>query len=475
MWKTVWIGLSGLLITATCAIAAGSQTGRWVTLPPAPSTIEIDGLDVDVMVGSEALEARVRTRTVHPARVPPSPALASNETALRVTVPDEFSSDVGWIEVEVPRNRPLDLVGTGLRLTVTVDSPPEALDAPTPAIPPSSIRLGLANSSVRIEGAELLELTAERSTVEVSADDGGLTLSFRSSHAVVNGGSGPVTATLDGGTELRLEGRTGDIRVDGARSGLALWRCAGQVEVRITDGACEIEGHRGGAAAITVDRGTLRASGSSLPQAVLTLRDATASLSGLRAGVSASLEGSSLDLDDFWGNATLTVDGRSRVDGQTVDGSVELEMRSGATASLSFVKGVAKASLDDAEIELDGAQWLSIVATRSIVRASRFEGVTELSATDSVVELNGLAATQVRNLQLGGGSSLDLKVGAPCRVKVLGLEPTVAGKLYVSGCEIGYGERPRWVSAGLDRSGRRPVMVVVEVEPGSSVTVEGSP
>lgn len=466
----IWLAVALVTPAAASPVGAADVDG-WLDLPEGMIDVVLDDADLSIVLSPAVATARIRA-VPDAAGAATAPTVESSGDTVSILPPAEPPPSRLRLEIEAPIGRTVHLRGARLRASLLATGGDDAVGFKSDQPPPSPVDIDVVDSTITVEGPVVLGVTAAGSQVTATSVGGAVELGLIATVATIAGGGGTLTSNIGADSTLEVEDRTGALELHGSDAAIVVNRCTGALAAELAGGRIEIDGHRG-LLTVTGDRTAVRAARSEFPRGSLDVSDTTVSFEALRANLTVGLVASTVELHDLWGALQLTVDGSSTVEGDEIQGSVGADLRPGAGGRFSFRKGVLEAKLDDAELEVGGAQYLTIDAQRSTVVAKGFTGIKELRSFDSEIELDGTSARRVDNVSVRGRSTLRLTVGSPCRVKVLGIDATDASGLSVFGCETGYGKRPRWTGPWADSLGHHPTSVVLEIGHGAEVTVEG--
>ncbi len=469
------------VLSSVATAADEPQPFEEVELPVAPLVVSVDSADISVVIGDDA-EPVLRWRKTHPSEpgvadlAPASvggtvtverPPLGDGATAARLTLELVVSPVAGGLTV----------VGDDIELVV---------GSPAPATPTDADQIAKETQMA----ARPVELRLTRSRAQLTGI-GGLVGKVDDCLIGASGTSGSADLTVNGG-DLRVEDHRGTLKLVSQEAAVVAERVRGPINIQQTGGSVMLSGVEASFNVTGTDaqvelvnsqgNGTVGGSNTSISVRDsklnrLNLRGTSNYINLSRASGTTTIDlaGGSLTADD----ATGQLNGGAR-DGADVavtifSGDISLNLSGGARGDLRDVDGNVSATVNQGELDVDGATSLAINADAGWVTAREIRQLTKFQARSSQVELDLSSASETEiALRVERDSSLRVELATPCRVRVTGVDATLASQVEVLGCELQFGQGRRWATRrvrGVD--GNLPTTLTVTMADSGELVVEG--
>jgi hypothetical protein len=480
----VIIAIVAAALVPVAAVAADAPAPQELDLPDAPVLISVDRADVTVTVDPDAapLLRWVAAEPDGPGLAELAPSSVDGRVVVeRPPVPDGAAVARIAIGVVLRSSLGLSVAGDDVELTVQhAGSPSQQSDEADQE----------AAEKAQATGARPLELGLTRSRIQVTGASG-LVGSVADCLTFTGGTTGNLELTATGG-DLRIADHEGRLKLIGQGASLVAERARGPILIQSTGGSVLLDGAHGsfnitgtdarvelvrtqGNGTLTGATATLDVRDSRINRLNLRGEASYVTLSQTTATVTIDLSGGSLTADDASGMLNGSAREGTGVAVTAFAGDVSLNLSSGARADLRDIDGHVSATVTGAELGVDGARSLSLRADDGWTSAAAIAELKKFNAQRSRVELDltGADATDF-SIRVGEESSLRLDVATPCRVRVTGVDATLASQVEVLGCELQFGQGRRWATRrvrGVD--GNLPTTLTVTMADSAELLVEG--
>ena len=481
--RCVRLAAAAVAVLAPLATAADEpQPFEEVELPVAPLVVSVDSATITVVVDDGDTPV-VRWRKTHPSQpgvadlepmsdggtvILERPPLPDGAAAARLTIEAVVSSAAGGLTV----------TGNDVELVIGNRAPDTSND--------DADEVAKANQMA----ARPLDLRLTRSRAQLSGI-GGVVGTLDDCQITTSNTRGTVDLTVNGG-DLRLEGHEGTLKLVGQGASVAGDRVDGPVHVQLTGGSVMLTGMEASFNITGTDaqielvesRGNGTVSGTN---ATINIRDSQINRLNLRGTsnyinlsrsdgtTTIDLVGGSLTADDAAGQLNGGARDGADVAVATFSGDISVNLGDGARADLRDIDGAVSATVNHGELDVDGATSLALNAQDGWVTARAIREIKKLQARSSRVELdlNEVSATDIA-LRVERDSSLRVELATPCRVRVTGVDASLASQVEVLGCELQFGQGRRWATRrvrGVD--GNLPTTLTVTMSDAGELVVEG--
>ncbi len=344
-----------------------------------------------------------------------------------------------------------------------------------PETAPVPLSIDLKQAQIDLYSATNVNLRAEESHVGMEATGGPALFDLVGSTLDLRDHSGRVEIVAET-SELSMIGQRGRLKFTLTQTDLLLAEGGGMGAGSLAGGQLQIENRHGGVRLQGEDaRVTLRQAGGGEAQIQLGGRDLDLTLEGVRGKQTIELVGGSLRGGELRGAVTVRAAQGAEVDLESVHGGLHLSLNDGALARLVGVRKGLVAELEDSSLDLEAVGKLSVTARRSRIDGREVRRVDQMELADSELDLSLANTNHSPTMIFKGASSARVELPAPCSVKILGRQMADGADVRASGCGIetaGHGRR-RFQNRGLD--GGRAVVLSAKLSEDSSLEVDGRP
>ncbi len=470
-FRTAVAAAIGLLLPLVAA-AAEPRVPREVELPEAPVRLAVDSADITVAFDPEAapLLRWVEAEPDRPGLAELAPSSVDGMVLVeRAPAPDGAVVSRSAIQLVVPPATGLAVQGDDVELVIEhrVGEPAE------PGRPAPALELELTRSRARISRVGNLVGSLDDCLTSTDQTTGALDLAVSGGDLQVAGHQGTLKVTGHGAS-VAAEGCRGAIHAELAGGSMLLDNVHGSFNVTGTDAQVELVRSQGNGT-VTGANATVDVRDCRINRLNLKAESSYLTLSQTTATTTVDLSGGSLTADDAGGTLSGTARDSAGIAVNAHAGDVNLNLATGARADLRDIDGHVSATVNRAELEIVGARSLALRADDGRASAAAIGELRKFNAQRSRIELDLTDADATDfTFQVRDESSLRLDVATPCRVRVTGVDATLASQVRVLGCELQFGQGRRWATRrvrGVD--GNLPTTLTVTMTDSAELHVEG--
>ncbi len=477
--RHVAIALASVLLTHPSA-AQEPPLGE-IEIPVAPLLIELDNAEVRVVVGRAGTPTLRwwKASASEPGEVELEPAIDGDRiVASRPPLSEGLRAARLVLEVLVETTAPgLTINGSGLHLSVAgaPSGDEETAEQPIPTSVKTSgqVELNLATSQIDLSGVAGVKAVLVGCWTTIANSSGKIEIEAIGGDLRFTNHNGPLRATL---TDLTTaaEGVNGPVEVTSTDGSFLLRSAVSSHRIVSNSTQVQVIDSSGNGDFVSTDS-MVDILDSRLSRLNLKGTSSHIRCSRITTSTTIDLTAGSLTIDDGAGQLSGAVRGSAEFVVNGFDGDLTVNLTDASRADLRTIRGNVTTQVSSAELDVDGAQSLTLTADDARVSVARILELKKTTATRSEIDLDlSICTAPSIPIQAGDESFFRVQLATPCRVQAKGVDATASNRVSVTGCEYQIGQSRRWATKNVRGvNGNSPVMLIATLAESAELTVEG--